>query len=440
MLSAALSDDTLAAAPTFDDLASYVISLTTRRGRQSEFERVETGEASVRLQNSSGAFDPTNAGGPFYGDLLPLRQSKISFANPITGGPAKNVFTGYLETLAFTRPGPDEAIAVASLVDAFELFTNAEVRTSTSGRVYGSAFAAQHVDDRQKASLDDMGWPAVKTRIATGNVNVQAHIYEAGSKHIQVLQDGADAEFPGIAIPFMDKDGNYAFSGRGIRFDPASYGFNPVGPNGDWTHWDVTNARPAWRVGDAGACALDPTLLPIAKDGIEWMFGKELLYNDAVVAPEGADATSINANHVVDAASITRYGRRSLPPILGLLTLNGTTSGKSGLLECKDFAQYYVNNYKVPRDRISRIEFHGQMDDGNTAPAGAAGSLWDFILQVEINHLVEVHTINPGGGGIDAVQYFVEGITNNVSRLNARVPNWSMNLDLSAKARYASYP
>jgi hypothetical protein len=420
VLSAALADDTNAAAPAYTSLAGYVTGLSTRRGRPDEFTPVETGEASIRLQNRTGAFDPTNTGGPFYGDLLPLRPSKISFANPITGGAAVDVFTGYLEDLAFSRQGPRGAMAVASLVDGFELFANADVNTSASGRVFGSAFAAQHVDDRIKAAAADAGWPAARTRVATGNVNVRGAVYEAGSKELQVLQDAAAAEFPGVAMLFMDKSGFLAFSGRGIRFDPTSYP--------DW----VTR----WRVGDAASCALDPTLLPIAKDALEWSFGKEQLYNDVVCAPDGVSSTAINSNHVIDATSIGRYGHRSLE-FLGLQILNGTTSGKTGLAECLDYSHYYVNNYKVPRDRITSIEFHGQMDNGETPLMGA---LWNFILHVEVNHIVEVHTINPGGGGINAVDYYVEQISNDVARLNETVPNWTMRLGLSPRARFASYP
>lgn len=421
MLAAALSDDTNAAAPTYsDDLASYVTGWTSRRGRPDEFSPVEAGEASIRLQNRTGAFDPTNTSSPFYGELLALRPSKLRFANPITGGSPVDLFTGYLEDLAFSRQGPKGAMAVAALVDAFDLFANADVHTTPSGRVYGSAFAAQHVDDRIKAGLADAGFPAARTRIATGNVNVRAALYEASAKLLQVLQDAAAAEFPGVAMLFMDKSGNAAFSGRGIRFDPTSYP--------DW----ITR----WRVGDAAACALDPTLLPIAQDGIEWSFGKPQIYNDVVCAPDGASATAINSNHVIDTTSRGHYGHRSLE-FLGLQILNGSTSGFSGLRECLDYSTYYVNNYKVPRDRITSIEFHGQMDDGTTALAGA---LWDFILNVEINHIVEVHTVNPGGGGISGVDFFVEEISNDVSRLNETVPNWKLNLGLSPRARFASYP
>ena len=440
MLYAAFADDTLAASPSYSDLSAYTLGFRVYRGRQSEFERNETGEGTVRLQNRTGAFDATNVGGPFAGNLLPLTQSQLKLANPITGGSPLSIFTGYLESFAYTRTGATESIATATLVDALELFGNADVKVSTDPRVYGAFYAAAHVDDRIKAALFDMGWASAKTRIATGNVNVLGRMYESGSKYLQVILDAADAEFPGISNFFADKDGNAAFSGRGIRFAPISYGFNPVVPNGDWTHWDVTNNRPGWRLGDEAACAADPTLLPIAKDGIEWTFGKELLYNDALVAPEGASAAGLQANHVSDAASKARYGPRSLPPILGLIILNGATSGKSALDEAKDMAQYFVNNYKVPRDRITRIEIHGEMDDGNTSPGGAPGNLWDFIRKVELNHVVEITTTNPGGGGISAEQFFVEGISHDVSSLNSRVPKWTMNLDLSAKARYASYP
>jgi hypothetical protein len=416
--SIAFSSDTHDITPTWDNIDDYVVAFHTERGRESEFTKTEAGTASWEVNDRLGDFDPTNAGSAFAPDVDVLKQAKVNFKHPIAGT-YHDVFTGYVDEYEYARQGPRAAHTTIPLTDGFEILEQGKPAVSADGIFY----APQHVDDRIKAAAADVGWPATRTRVATGNVWLQGFSYAADSSGLMIAQEAADGEFPGVANLFMDKAGLLAFSGRGIRFDPPTYP--------DW----ITT----WRVGDDAACALDPTLLPIAKDGLVLALSKEFLYNRVVAAPRNADNSTIFASQVSAAASIAKYGVRSLQ-LLDLLTLRGSTSGLNGVQETQQMALYYKNNYAAPLVRVKSIEFHGQMDDGTTAPGGASGNLWDFILGVELNHIVEVNTVHPGGGGLVAKDYFVERIENDVSRLNDVVPNWVMNLDLSPRARFASYP
>jgi hypothetical protein len=421
VLQIAPTDSPYEESPTWTDLADHLNSFTITRGKQSEFSMVEAAEVQAVLVDRDGDFDPTNSGSIFAGDPLVLRQAQIQVPHPITGIP-KNVFTGYIEQLDYARQGPRGATTTMHLVDGFELLANASVGASG----YASYYAPAHVDDRIKAVLEDVGWPLTRARIATGNVNVQGIQYDFGTGALTVIQEAAQAEFPNVAQFFIDKDGNATFSGRFIRFNPDAYP--------DW----ITQ----WRVGDAPSCEADPTLLPLFD--IETSIGKANLYNFVTCYPRNIDDAGIHAAYpglggVADGVSINNFGRRSLA-IPDLLTLDGSTSGKTGVLECKDFALYHLQNYKNPTVRVDSIMFHGQMDDGTTAPGGASGALWDFILGVEINHMVTITTQNPGGGGLVEADYYVEGITHNVSRLNDRIPKWEMSLNLSPRALYNTLP
>jgi hypothetical protein len=416
--SIAFESDTHDVAPTFTNIDDYVVAFNTRRGRESEFTKTEAGTASWELNDSLGDFDPTNAGSSFAPNVDVLKQAKINVKHPIRAT-FHDVFTGYVDEYEYARRSARSAHTTIPLTDGFEILEQGKPAVSVDGIFY----APQHVDDRIKAAAADVGWPAGKTRVATGNVWLQGVIYDADSSALMIQQEAADGEFPGVANLFIDVAGYLAFSGRGIRFDPPTYP--------DW----ITT----WRVGDEAACALDPTLLPIAKDGLVLVRSKEFVYNRVVAAPRNADKATIFASQVSAAASIAKYGVRSLQ-LLDLLTLKGSTSGLNGVQETQQMALYYKNNYAAPLERVKSIEFHGQMDDGTTAPGGASGNLWDFILGVELNHIVEVNTVHPGGGGLVAQQFFVEGIENDVTRLNDVVPNWVMNLDLSPRARYATYP
>jgi hypothetical protein len=409
---------------------SPIIAWTSHRGRTDEFAPVEAGTATLTMENRTGDFDPTNTSSPYYGTLLPLTQTKINVKHPLDTS-YHDIFTGYIEEFDYARQGPRGSIATVPLTDGFELLNNAHVKATSKG----SFFEEQHVDARIHAALDDVGWPGGLRRIATGNVNVQSMSYDVGTSLLTPIQEAADAEFPNVASFFMSKAGYAQFNGRFIRFNPTSY----------------PDRVQFWSVGDDIARTEDPSLLPVFDMG--WTFSKAEVYNDVIIAPRltGGDSyTSLAANYVKNQSSIDRYGRRSLS-ILDLMTLDGSTSGLSGLQECKNFGLYYVNNYNVPRQRIASIEFHGQMDDGLSSLNGA---LWDFILNVELGHVVNVTTYNPStaralvdsrvnadviaadGGGFESLDYFVEGITNNVSSLNDKIPKWSMSLDLSPRARF----
>lgn len=420
---------------TWEDIDDYVISFSIQRGRPSEFDTIEGGTASLRLQDRKGYFDPSNPYSPYSTLLQPLVQAAINVQHPIRGT-WHDVFRGYVETYNYSRIGPRGAITVIPLCDGFEVLNQAHVLPPTTGRS-GTFFDIQHVDARILAALADAGWPGAKHRIATGNVNVQAINYDVGTPFLEIIQDAAEAEFPHVATFFMDKSGNATFTGRGVRFDPDSYP--------QFVHF------PHWQVGDAESCRQNPQLLPIAAMGeIQW--GKDHIFNDALVAPRNFTTPDIASLHVTDDFSIGRFGIRSIS-LLDLLILEGTGptgAERTAIEECGIISNYFVNNYAYPNSRLSGIEFHGAMDDGTTRPAEESGRLWDFILGVELGDIVQVYTNHPGpptapglanqAGGILGDEYFVEGISHDVTRLNGIIHRWVMNLDLSPKAVFASYP
>jgi hypothetical protein len=389
-------------------MAGYVTAFETHRGRESEFDKTEAGTAEISLITTDGRFDPTNATGPYYGQLDALKQSKINIQHPIAGT-FHDVFTGYVEDWENRRYGQKHIETTVPLTDGFELLEQAQVPPSGVHTGGGGFYAAAHCDDRIYAALADGAWPAERTRIASGNVNLQAVTYPPGTSMLSIIQDAADGEFPGVANFFMTKEGWARFTGRYIRFQPDTYGI------------------PKWRVGDAAACAIDPTLIPIFD--MRWTRSKSLLYNTALVLPEGVAAADVPGNRVTNGVSVNKYGWRNRD-IQGLLTLDGD-DGKTGLAECKDFATYYVNNYSTPHDRVYDVEIHGH---------SVRADVWDLLLNIEIGHRLEVNTVHPGGGGFNAAEFYVEGIHNYASALNEKIPKWRSLFDLSPRAQWTTYP
>jgi hypothetical protein len=411
--------------------ANAVTAWSSHRGRQFELDQTEAGIAQIKLRNESGRFDPTNTGSAYAAGLTALRQSKINVRHPFTGS-WHDVFTGYAEDWQFGRTGRKGSNATLKLVDAFELLANAQVEPQASGD--GSLFyAEQHVDDRILAALADASFPAVRTDIFQGNVDVQERSYDPGTSILDVIFEAVDAEFPGVANFYISKEGIARFRGRGFRFNPDRY---------------KANGRPfnRWWLGDAAGIAADPSgsftatwtspspgsldyeYTRVRIHELEWSLGKDHLYNWACIWPSGATGVGKHTNVVRDNTSIGRYGKRALE--IGDLIVQRGSGGITALQQTKEYGQYYVNNYKLPGVRVSECTVQGSTRRPES---------WDFLLGVEIGDLVHIRTGHPGGGGIDD-WFFVEGIHNDVSQLNGEFVKWVTKLDLSPKALYASYP
>jgi len=379
-----------------------VLRWESRRGRNHEFDEIEAGTATIWLNNRHGKYDPTWGAGPYSGKLLPLKQSVITAAKPTTPTTFVRQFTGFVEDWDFERRGPRHGIAVLQLVDGFEPLSRAEIAPSMKGGAY---FASARADDRQRAALADAGWPAAWTQINTSNVDVQPVLYPAGTSALEVCRDAAEAEFPGVGMVFMRKDGVYRFTGRCARFNQTA---------------------PLYRLGDAGAMLLNPTLIPIFD--VKWSYEKEHIYNKVLILPEGVEPKDGYVKQ--DAASIVKHGPRWLPPITDLLIQTGTTTGNTGLVECTDvFARYYVENFRRPYVRARGLELRASFAD---ASAAFLDPLWNFMLNVELGDLIELNTIHPTAGGMNAMTFYVEGISNEVEPPY----RWRQLIDLSPKQRF----
>ena len=65
------------ASPTWTDVTSDLMNFHTRRGRQWELNRLESGTASLRLRNLHGDYWPNNTTGTYYPNVLPWKQINI---------------------------------------------------------------------------------------------------------------------------------------------------------------------------------------------------------------------------------------------------------------------------------------------------------------------------------------------------------------------------
>jgi hypothetical protein len=432
---------------SFPNNQNVVTAWTSDRGRQYELDKTQAGTATITLEDPTGVFDPTNKSGPFFGNIGPLAQAKITVQNPVDGS-YHDMFTGFVESWDWTFADQSARLMlpVVNLTDGFELLSRAEVVPDSTGT---TTYVAQQVDDRINAVLNDAGWPASWRNIFTGNVDMQQTVYNPQTSTLAVMQDAADAEFPNVANVFMDRWGQVAFRGRWSRLNPANYETRDVNANPQPGSKQII----VWNVGDRNA-AQTFGYAPISD--IEWTLDLKNVINACLCMPYNIVQNLISANLKTDPTSINQYGTRvlSIPDLLITSSIVGpvgspfpatqpggdgvnkpaSDSNGSGVNETAIFGQYFVDNYKNPVEMISKITFQTIPPNDSLGPAW-----WKFVTGVEIGDIVIVTETNPGGGGFKATQFFVEGIHNQVSVGYANVPQWTMNLDLSPRSWYSKF-
>jgi hypothetical protein len=119
---------------SYTGVSGYSRALNTRRGRQFELDRVETGQSGFLLDNRDGRFSPLNTSSPYYPNLKPLRRLRFALR---WAGVEYEAFHGFLE--GFPQEFPSyglDSIVRQSAVDAFVILALDKITpgsTVTSG-------------------------------------------------------------------------------------------------------------------------------------------------------------------------------------------------------------------------------------------------------------------------------------------------------------------
>ena len=287
----------------FYDVTSYTTSVTISRGLSRELDRFTTGSANLAFTNQTRAFDPFYTSSPFYPNIKPRKNMKVS---TIVSGSTAVQFTGLVEDWSLDYAVEGEATASAACVDGFILFGGQQLNAHTA--------TAQTTGARIGAILDrsEVNWPAADRVIDTGVQTLQADVVEQGREVLEYLQLVAASE-PGLL--FMTKANKVEFRDRNAgALAPGTVVFS-----------------------DAG------TAIPYTD--IEVSYGTELLYNRVGITPIGLE-TQLASN----TTSQTTYGVQSLE-VNGLLL----PLGAQGTTDASALAAYYAKKYGEPDLRFNTI-------------------------------------------------------------------------------------
>lgn len=285
----------------FFDVTARVKSVAIQRGKNRQFGQFDAGLANVVFLNNDRTFDPEYEQSPFFGQIIPKREIRIS-----SGG--ERTFTGVVDdwNLSYSISGLSEASASCS--DAFSVFNNQVLSAQT--------FTAQTSGERVSAVLDDpnVNWNAADRSIETGQSVFGSDSVLENTNALSYLRQ-IEASEPGQL--FVGKNGNLTFKDR-----------NPSAGSSFLTFSDNANG--------------------IGYETMEVVYGSELLHNEIILTNlSGTTAT------VTDEESIAEYGRFVFTYDTSLVA-SGETLANIALLLANAYSQpeYRFESLSITLDKF----------------------------------------------------------------------------------------
>jgi len=365
----AFDTDPMAAVPVWTDVSADVLSFFTKRGRQHELGRMETGIATIQLLNTSGDYWPLNLGGAYTGKVLPGKKINIQATYGVT---TYDIYTGFIEAWEPSWLGQSIAITTIRCADVGKRFSKFDLNNAGEAQELSGT--------RVVNTLDEIGWPGAGLKISAGHRNIDdgqttlkitgAQVAVNAMTHLFLVQDTE------VGVLFLAPNGEVTFQDRHARL---------IAP------YTVSQATFGDDTGEERYKILYPS------------YDDQFIYNDIRRTRDGVGAVEQTAS---DATSQGDYGK--------------STDNKTGLLmlldtEAKDQCSYMLSQYKNPAFRIKELEIY---------PAKDPDSLYPKILGYDISTRI---TLRLNEASLDR-DFHIEGISHNVDRRNGTwVTNWQLS-------------
>jgi hypothetical protein len=343
----------------FFDISDRLMSASTTRGKSQALDRIDAGTIDFVVDNSDRVFDPLYSAGPYFGQLIPGREVRVS----CNGYP---VIYGFIDDLDIGYQPNNRSIVSIQSSDALKtITTNNLPATSVSSELAGARVT-------RILDLPEVAWPSDKRSIDTGDTLLSNVAITEGTQAVAYLQLIGTSEAGEV---FISKDGKFVFKERNSA--PGAV---------DIIFTDETSV-PGF------------TVIPFADLSV--VYGSEQLYNRVIlsnnkVVPDEAITEDLSSQEV--------YGARSYS-VTGLLTDSAT--------DLQSLANFLLSRFKEPQYRFDSLSV--VLDVLTEAQQNE-------VLDLEIGNIVQVR-FTPSGVPPAIDQYVrVIGIShdwsNNEKRIN----------------------
>jgi hypothetical protein len=278
------------------DVSDFVRSVNITRGKSRDLDRYQAGRASVEFNNSLRTFDPTYEDSPFFGQIVPRRQIRITLDDVIA-------FEGIVDDWNLSYDPSGVSFAQCNAFDAFSALANIVI---TEPEEDYDDFPEEPASDRINRVLDFVNWNQERD-IGQSTTLLYDQLVPFNQNALQYLQLVADSDFGDL---FIGKDGKVVFQSRG----------------------DLS--------GDLITLSDDGS--GISFGGVDVVFGSEQLFNVITASNELDSLTSR------DAASVQAFGERDL----SVTTLIAQES------ELQNYIDWLLLNYRNPEFRFETMQIN----------------------------------------------------------------------------------
>ena len=355
----------------FYDVTQYVKDIAISRGKNRDIDSYTAGESVVTMNNYNRYFDPTFQASPFYGNIIPRREVKIS-SNGI------QQYFGTIDdwNLAYNIQGESTVSFVTS--DGFYKFNNQALNAGTA--------TVQTSGARISAILDDhnVNWPSTFRNIDTGVATLGEDVIAEGTNVLAYLKLVEKTEFGAF---FIAKNGYATFKDRTV--------VQPV----------------------SGLVELTDDDTGIGYSDLRITYGSEQLANEIIVSSVVTESTVT----AVDLASQGVYGVLNLT--LSDLLMNSDD-------QVEDLAVFLANKYSQPEYRFDAVEIildDLSLENQNKVlnlelndvvkvkftPNGIGPAIQQYAEIININHRadLQIHRVTLGLARLDFLYFILDDPT-----------------------------
>jgi hypothetical protein len=285
----------------FFDITDRLMSASTTRGKSQALDRIDAGTIDFVVDNSDRVFDPLYSAGPYFGQLIPGREVRVS----CNGYP---VIYGFIDDLDIGYQPNNRSIVSIQSSDALKTITTNNLPATSVPSELSGARVTRILD------LPEVAWPSDKRSIDTGDTLLSNVAITEGTQAVAYLQLIGTSEAGEV---FISKDGKFVFKERNAA--PGAV---------DIIFTDETSV-PGF------------TVIPFADLSV--VYGSEQLYNRVVlsnnkVVPDEAIAEDLTSQEL--------YGARSYS-VTGLLTESAS--------ELQSLANFLLARFKQPQYRFDSL-------------------------------------------------------------------------------------